>query len=78
MNRNITVQLDAATIQKARVVAAKQSTSLSRLIANEIERAAGRDDDYERAKEVVLGYLNRPFKLGSKAATLSRESLHER
>lgn len=77
MKRNITIQLEASTIKKARVVAAKRSTSLSRLVAQEIERAANQQDDYARAEVVTLNYLAHPFHLGG-AVLPSRESLHER
>lgn len=77
MKRNITVQLDAEIINKARVVAAKRSTSISSLVAQQIEQAAAQDDDYQRAQTKALEYLENPFHLGS-ISMPSRESLHER
>ena len=41
MKRNITVQLDEATVQKARVVAAKRGSSISRLLTEQIEVLGG-------------------------------------
>src|SRR4051794_6419276 len=49
MKRNVTVQLDEQTVQKARVVAAKRGSSISRLLAEQIDLLARQDDDYDRA-----------------------------
>lgn len=50
MKRNLTVQLDDETLAKARVLAARRSTSVSKLVAQEIERLVGQDESYQRAK----------------------------
>ena len=47
--RNITLRLSRQTIQKARVLAAQRSTSISGLLTSQIEQLANTDDDYERA-----------------------------
>ncbi|HTE57200.1 MAG TPA: DUF6364 family protein [Verrucomicrobiae bacterium] len=39
MKRNLTVQLDETTIRDAKIVAAKRSMSLSRLVSEEIRKA---------------------------------------
>ena len=77
MKRNITVQLDETVIKKARVVAARRSTSISRLVSEEIERAAKNDNTWQAAKKAALAQLNRPFHLGG-GALPTRETLHER
>jgi hypothetical protein len=64
MKRNITVQLDEATVQKARVVAAKRGSSISRLLTEQIEVLARQDDDYDRAMQDALAELERGFDLG--------------
>lgn len=77
MKRNLTVQLDETTIAKARIVAAKRATSMSRLVAAEIERLVDEDDEYSRAQLAALVHLDRPFHLGG--GTLpNRASLHDR
>lgn len=43
---NITVRLDAETLRKAEIVAAERSTSVSRLLADEIERLVAEHDRY--------------------------------
>jgi hypothetical protein len=77
VKRNLTVQLDEVTIQRARVLAARRSTSISGLVAVEIERLVEEDDAYERAKAEALAQLSRGFHLGA-GPLPDREALHER
>ncbi|HSH23130.1 MAG TPA: DUF6364 family protein [Acidimicrobiales bacterium] len=77
MKRNLTVQLDEATVKKARVLAARRSTSVSKLVAHEIERLVGEDEAYQRAKSTALAQLNRGFHLGG-GPLPGRSSLHGR
>ena len=77
MSRNLTVHLDDATVHKAKVLAARRATSLSKLVANEIERLVNEDDVYQHAQQTALSQLEKGFHLGS--GTLpDRSSLHER
>ena len=64
MKRNITVQLDDATVQQARVAAAKRGRSISRLLTEQIEVLARQDDDYDRAMQDALAELERGYNLG--------------
>ena len=77
MKRNLTIQLDEKVIQKARIVAAKRSMSISRLVGEEISRAADKDMAWENAKKTALRQLDNPFHLGG-GKLPSRESLHQR
>jgi hypothetical protein len=77
MKRNLTIQLDESTIKKARVVAARRSTSISRLVTEEIERAAERDNYWEIAQKSALSQLKRPFRMG-RGQLPKRETLHQR
>lgn len=77
MKRNLTVQLDETTIDKARVLAARRATSVSRLVAEEIARLVEDDDRYRRARETALRHLERSFRMGGGQLPV-RESLHER
>lgn len=77
MKRNLTIQLDESIIKKARVVAARRSTSISRLVSEEIERTAAKDAVWETAKKRALQRLNSGFDLGS-GKLPKRETLHER
>lgn len=78
MRQNLTIQLDEETIRKARVLAAKRSTSVSRLVASEIDRLVGEDAAYERAMNEALAELERGFDLGSDGRLPRRDELYER
>ena len=77
MKRNLTVQLDEETVAKAKVLAARRSTSVSKLVAHEIQRLVGEDDAYGRARTAALAHLNRGFRLGG-GALPRRDALHDR
>jgi hypothetical protein len=77
MKRNLTVQLDEETVAKAKVLAARRATSVSKLVAQEIQRLVGDDDAYQRARAVALGHLSRGFHLGGDALP-DRNAVHER
>jgi hypothetical protein len=75
--QNLTVSLDRRTIQKAKIVAARRSTSISGLLARQIETLVGEEEAYERAERQALALLDEGFHLGGKAR-VSRDELHER
>lgn len=77
MKRNLTIQLDESTVQKARLVATKRSISISRLVAEEIEKAAKMDNSWQVAKKTALAQLEHPFHMGG-GKPAARESLHQR
>jgi hypothetical protein len=74
--QNVTVSLSPETLRKARVLAVKRSTSISGLLAEQIETLTGEDEAYERAKRSALALLKKGFHLGGRPA--SRDELHER
>ncbi len=75
--QNITLRLSRATIQRARVLAAKRATSISGLLSEQIELLANTEDDYERAMRRALARMEQGFHLGG-THRLDRDSLHER
>ena len=75
--QNLTVSLDRQTIQKARIVAAKRSTSISGLLARQIEILVGEEEAYERAERQAMTLLDQGFHLGG-VIRASRDELHER
>ena len=75
--QNLTISLDRQTIQKAKVVAARRSTSISGLVARQIEILVGEEEAYERAERQAMMFLDRGFHLGCVIA-VGREDLHER
>lgn len=77
MKRNLRVQLEEETIAKARVLAARRSTSVSKLVAQEIDKLVGRDDMYERAGADAQTHLSRESHVGG-GALLERDAHNDR
>jgi HSP90 family molecular chaperone len=75
--RNITLRLSRQTIQKARVLAAKRSTSISGLLTSQIEQLAETEDDYERAMDRAMARMEKGYPMGE-IPKLDRDALHER
>jgi len=75
--QNVTISLDRQTIQKAKVVAARRSTSISGLLARQIELLVGEEEAYERAERQATALLDHGFHLGG-VIRASRDELHER
>jgi hypothetical protein len=71
------LRLSKQTIQKARVLAAQRSTSISGLLTSQIEQLAGAKDDYERAMDRAFARMEKGFNLGE-IPKLDRDALHER
>jgi Family of unknown function (DUF6364) len=63
---NLTLQLDADVIRRARVVAAKRGTSVSALVAREIDALVARDERYEIAQRRAFDLLAHPSPLGGR------------
>lgn len=76
MKRNLTVQLDDATIRDAKLVAARRSMSISSLVSEEIRRAAARESSYEKTKRSALIRLNKGYDLGG-GKLPTRDEIHE-
>lgn len=55
--QNVTVSLDHQTLRKAKILAAKQGTSISGLLARQIEDLVGEEGAYERAERQALALL---------------------
>jgi predicted transcriptional regulator len=74
--RNLTIRLDADLVRKARALAMERSVSVSRLVAEELERLISEEEQYGAACRQALDDLSTGFHLGG--AVSSREQLHER
>lgn len=48
---NLTLQLDQEVVRRARIVAARRGTSVSGLVARELDALVERDERYEAARE---------------------------
>jgi hypothetical protein len=75
--QNLTVSLTPQTVQKAKVLAAKRSTSISGLLAAQIEALVDADEAYESVHRAALDLMERGFHMGG-VHTIPREELHER
>jgi hypothetical protein len=75
--QNVTIALSPETVRKARVLAAQRSTSISGLLAEQIERLVGEEEAWERAERCALALLEEEFHLGG-VITATRDELHER
>jgi hypothetical protein len=75
--QNVTVSLSRNTIRKAKILAARRDTSISGLLAEQIESLVGEDEAYERAERQAAALLDQGFHLGGVIRS-SREEWHER
>jgi len=78
MKQDITLAIDRTLLKKARVLAAQRGTSISGLLAAELQKLVQTDEEYQQAKTRALALLaSPPFRLGGKGMG-NRESLHDR
>ena len=77
MKQNVTISLDRQTLRKAKIIAAKQGTSISGLLAEQIEVLVGEAEAYEHAERQALALLEQGFHMGG-VIHASRDELHER
>ena len=74
---NITLRIEKESlIHRAKVLAAKRGTSLSRMMADYLEEMVRKESDYERAKTEALRMLEQGLPLGG--SPLSRDEAHAR
>lgn len=76
MRQNLTVAIEQDLLRRARVLAAERGTSVSRLLADEVERLAGAAEAYARVRDAALAEIDQGLRLGGQPAR--REILHER
>ena len=76
MKRNVTVQLDDEVIRAAKVLAAKRGTSVSGLVAAELERLVAEDERYEESWRRARKAMGDATERGGRR--WEREDLHER
>ncbi|HJT99820.1 MAG TPA: DUF6364 family protein [Actinomycetes bacterium] len=73
--RNLTVQLDEETIRQAKVLAARRGTSISGLVARELELLVARDARYEEAQRRAVELMAQAGEQGGRS--WRREDLYE-
>ena len=74
---NITIKVDANLARDAKVFAARHGTSLSRLVAQQLERLVRGDQVYSAARRRALARLRQGYDMGG-GGPLSREAMHDR
>jgi uncharacterized protein DUF6364 len=77
MKQNVTLSLERQTLRKAKILAAKRGTSISGLLARQIEVLVGDEEEYEHAERQALALLDQGFHMGG-VIRASRDELHER
>jgi hypothetical protein len=77
MQANITLKLDAELIREARVIAAREGTSVSQLMADLLEERIRRDRAYEKARRRAVSRLKQGYDL-QWSPPASRDELYER
>jgi len=74
---NITLTLDPDLLREAKVLAARRGTSVTALLAEQLERLVREDQGYEQARERALARLSSGFDLRWEPPK-TRDELHER
>jgi hypothetical protein len=77
MKTNITLKVDRDLLRRARVLAAEKETSVSALVADQLEKAVREREGYEQAKQRALARLKKGYRLGYRPPA-SRDELYER
>jgi hypothetical protein len=71
---NLTVQLDEEVIRRAKIVAARRGTSVSALVARQLDALAADDERYEAARQRAIELMDRATPHGGRDWT--REDLY--
>jgi len=75
--QNLTVSLTRQTLRKAKILAARRGSSISGLLAEQIEILVGEEEAYERAQRQATELLDQGFHLGGVIQS-TRDEWHER
>jgi len=75
--QNVTISLTRQTLQKVKVLAARRATSISGLLAKQVEILVGEEEAYARAQRQAMTLLDQGFHMGG-VIRASRDQLHER
>ena len=75
--QNVTISLSRHVLKKAKILAARRETSISGLLAKEIESLVGDEEAYERAERQAMALLDKGFRMGG-VIRAGRDELHER
>jgi hypothetical protein len=75
--QNVTVSLNRQILHKAKILAARRGSSISGLLAEQIESLVGEEEAYERAQKQATNLLDKGFHLGG-VIVATRDEWHER
>ncbi|MGA7382028.1 MAG: hypothetical protein WBX03_14360 [Terriglobales bacterium] len=75
--QNVTISLTRQTLRKVKILAARRETSISGLLASQIETLVGEEEAYERAERQAIALLDQGFHLGG-VIRATRDEWHER
>jgi hypothetical protein len=75
--QNVTISISTDTVRKAKILAARRSSSISGLLAEQIEILVAAEEAYERSERAALALLADGFHLGG-LIPANRDELHER
>jgi len=77
MKQNITLSIEKELLKKAKLMAAKKETSVTKLLTEQLAKMVSEDDQYDLAKKRALAILRKGFHLGGGRIIAKREELHE-
>ena len=77
MKQNITLSIEKELLKKAKLMATKKETSVTKLLADQLNKIISEEDEYESSKKKALAKLRKGFHLGG-TILCRREELHER
>ena len=75
--QNVTISLSRQLLKKAKILAARRETSISGLLAQQIEFLVGEEEAYDRSERQARSLLDKGFHMGG-IIRASRDELHER
>jgi hypothetical protein len=77
MKQNITLSIEKELLKKAKLMATKKETSVTKLLTDQLNKMISEEDEYESSKKRALANLRKGFHLGGHIPC-RREELHER
>ena len=75
--QNVTISLSRQVLKKAKILAARRETSISGLLAQEIEFLVGDEEAYDHAERQARALLDKGFHMGAIIRS-GRDEWHER
>jgi hypothetical protein len=77
VKQNITLVIEKEILRKAKLIAAQNDTSISKMLSDQLKQMIDKEEQYQAAKRRALHALKKGFHLGGKI-TWRREDLYER